>query len=100
MKKLLREKKIQFNGPYAKKIYPQSLKESLSENWIDWWVDKADYYNEMKHIQYYESFEHLIYLLNTANLLEISQNMKKHNQERKEKVYNFYKDVITKQLKK
>ena len=56
------------------------------------WYRLSDFYDkeEMPHIQYFESFEHLNILLKSVDLEEITRKMKKHNKHRKEKVYNLW----------
>lgn len=60
------------------------------------WIKLADFYNEewMPYIQYFESFNHLEQMVNNANSIELSNNMRTFNYERKEKIYNLWKDVL------
>jgi hypothetical protein len=60
------------------------------DKWVDWWIDRADYYNsdkdtDMKYITYFGSMVELDYLLKTVDTEEISKNMKEHNEFRKKK---------------
>ena len=60
------------------------------------WIKLADYYDEewMPHIQYFNSFEQLVELLNTVDTLSISNNMKLSNKIRKQKVYSYWADIL------
>ncbi|OGN57805.1 MAG: hypothetical protein A3D18_05105 [Chlamydiae bacterium RIFCSPHIGHO2_02_FULL_49_29] len=62
------------------------------------WIDSADYYDSdnMPFIQYFGSFEELEFLLQTADLKEISKKMKQHNLKRKERIMEKWKEVLTK----
>ena len=66
-----------------------------NQNIMDW-AKLSDFYDKenMPHIQYFDSFEHLDILLNHVNLKEISEKMKEHNQKRKEEIYNRWEKVI------
>jgi hypothetical protein len=71
------------------------------DKWIDWWIDRADYYNmdkdtDMKYITYFNSMDELDFLLKTANTNQISVNMKEHNEFRKKKVYGEWKKIMDK----
>jgi hypothetical protein len=42
------------------------------DKWVDWWIDRADYYNsdkdtDMKYITYFGSMVELDYLLKTVD---------------------------------
>ena len=50
----------------------------------------------MPFIQYFGSFEELEFLLQTADLKEISKKMKQHNLKRKERIMEKWKEVLTK----
>jgi hypothetical protein len=71
------------------------------DKWVDWWIDRADYYNsdkdtDMKYITYFGSMVELDYLLKTVDTEEISKNMKEHNEFRKKKIYGEWKKVMNK----
>lgn len=71
------------------------------DKWIDWWIDRADYYNtdkdtDMKYITYFNSMDELDFLLKTVNTNQISVNMKEHNEFRKKKVYGEWKKIMDK----
>tara|TARA_B100000686_G_C16748360_1_gene950909 strand:+ start:734 stop:1801 length:1068 start_codon:yes stop_codon:yes gene_type:complete len=61
------------------------------------WARLSDFYDEdnMPYIQYFDSFEHLGKLLQTVDLNAISKNMKEHNKKRKEKVYESWKEILS-----
>lgn len=102
LKKLLKSNKYHFNSRYNRLygnnlVFPKQLEEALNDNtWIDFWIDKADFYDEdnMKYITYFENNEQLFNLLNTVNLQKISLNMKEYNINRKEKVYTKWKEIM------
>lgn len=87
---------------YGINPYHSTLRKALhNDYWIDYWVERADFYDEenMKYIIYFDSIEDLfekIQSLNTDNLLEISNKMKEHNIERKQKVYKDWKEIFDK----
>jgi hypothetical protein len=86
-----------YNRIYGNFSYPEKLKESLSdETWIDYWVDKSDYYDteNFNHITYFNNNEELVCLLEKTNTNEISNKMKNHNAIRFEKVYKMWKKII------
>lgn len=64
---------------------------------LDKWLDTCDFYDteNMKHIQYFDSIQHLEHLLRTVNTKEISQNMANYNVLRKSSVYNNWKEILT-----
>jgi hypothetical protein len=67
---------------------------SLSE--VMKWAELSDFYDKenMPHIQYFDSFEHLKEILNSCNLEEISNNMKEHNISRKKNIYNDWSKIL------
>lgn len=73
---------------------PNSLR---NPEMLDKWIDTSDFYDveNMKHIQYFDSIQHLEHLLNTVNLKEISNNMAAYNILRKESSYNHWKEILT-----
>lgn len=62
------------------------------------WVKLSDFYDNenMPHIQYFNSFNHLDSLLKSANTESISNMMKQANEKRKSLVYQKWKDVLSK----
>lgn len=63
---------------------------------LSFWIDNADYYDEnnMPHIQYFDSFQELEYLLQTTNCEALSRKMEKYNIQRKEKVFKQWKEIL------
>ena len=84
LKERLSEKKMDFNGPYMKQNYPTKLEPALGVNWIDFWLDRADYYNEqeMKFITYFDSYEELSHQLKAVDTAFISKQMQSWNRVR------------------
>lgn len=80
------------------------LELSMCEN-NDWWVDRADYYDEenMKYITYFDNEEDLKEKIKSLDYTKISQLMAEHNKTRKEKVYtqwkSFFESIFGNQLK-
>jgi hypothetical protein len=60
------------------------------------WVELADFYDtdNMPHIQYFNSWEHLNEIIHSVDLQNISAQMKGHNKHRKEKVYASWKKIL------
>ena len=56
----------------------------------------ADFYDQewMPHITYYDNIDELNSLVNSKDLCDISNNMEKFNQEKKENVYSLWEDTI------
>lgn len=50
-----------------KKDYPSYLKESHGESHATWWALRADYYNSLDSVNYFNSLEHLIEIANTVH---------------------------------
>ena len=95
LKELIKTNKIQFNSRYAKNIFPESLTSTLGTNWIDFWIDHADYYNDnMPHITYFNNTVELFELLYNSNYDDITIKMAEFNKIKNEKVYNQWKSII------
>jgi hypothetical protein len=102
LKKLLQTRLIPFNGPYIKnntQVYKDvigKMNDSINENWIDYWVDNADFYDEnnMKYIVYYDSFRELPEILEKLDTENISKKMKEWNEIRKKHIYNKWNDIM------
>jgi hypothetical protein len=60
------------------------------------WIDLADYYDpeNMPHIQYFESFEHLAELLETVDRDEVSERMRAFNQGRQERIVGAWSALL------
>lgn len=65
---------------------------------ISEWINYSDFYNEewLPYITYFDTFEELKDKLQNVNLFEISKKMETYNQQRKKKVYDFWKTTIEK----
>lgn len=61
------------------------------------WIDYSDFYNTewMPYIIYFDTFEELSLKLNYTDLNETSNNMKKFNVIRKDKIYKEWKKIIS-----
>ncbi len=95
---LIKENKIKLQSKYSK-IYPITFKNPLQNNKdFSFWVERADFYDieNMKYITYFDSIEHLNYLLKNSNYTQISKNMEKHNKLRKTKCLEKWKQLIKK----
>lgn len=64
---------------------------------INKWLETCDFYDQenMKHIQYFDSPEHLEHLLRTINCREISQKMAEYNVLRRESTYARWQEILT-----
>jgi hypothetical protein len=62
------------------------------------WISLSDFYNEewMPHLIYFDSFDELISKLKTTNITEISEKMKKFNEDRKKRIYDMWENKINK----
>lgn len=60
------------------------------------WIDLADFYDaeNMPHLTYFDSLEEIPEVLRSADLYAVSQEMKEHNQKRKENVYTAWDKVV------
>lgn len=110
MKEMLKTNKYDFCARYIdidkhkspNRVYISEVATAYdNDKWIDWWIDRADYYNtdkdtDMKYITYFNSMDELDYLLEITNTAEISDNMKKHNEFRKKKIYEEWKKIMDK----
>ena len=76
----------------------RDLNNLKDPNIVRFWIDSADYYDEenMPHILYFHSFEHLRKLLQTVDTQEISRKMKEHNLKKKKKVFDKWKELLDK----
>ena len=95
---LIKENKIKLQSKYSK-IYPITFKNPLQNNKdFSFWVERADFYDieNMKYITYFDSIEHLNYLLKNSNYTQISKNMENHNKLRKKQCLKKWKQLIKK----
>jgi hypothetical protein len=101
LKKLICEGNIQYISCYMNEGYPSKFDSALSyPYWIDYWVDKADYYDSqnMPYIVYFDNCDHLEYLIKTINTQEISNQMKAYNEKRQSKIYCQWDQLIKQQF--
>lgn len=84
LKRLLREKAIPFCGPYARGAFPEKLELALGAEWVDFWVDRADFYDleNMPHIVYFDSAEDLREKSSQIDPMELSERMALANRAR------------------
>ena len=61
------------------------------------WIKLSDFYDKewMPHIQYFNSFDELKYMVRSIDTNEVSKNMSNFNKIRKEKVYNSWKEILS-----
>lgn len=96
LKNLLKNKRILFYGPYFKNNYPVQFTPFIKfPDWIDFWVDRADYYDDenMKYITYYNSFEEIIDIIEKTDFHDISNKMRRWNQIRNNRALHNWNDV-------
>jgi hypothetical protein len=88
---------IMINSVKTNKVYPNSLDIAMDDNtWINFWVDKADYYDEenMKYIIYFDNMNELESLIKNTNMKEVSEKMVQHNIVRKDNIYSSWKTIM------
>jgi hypothetical protein len=80
---------IEYKGQYDPNDY-------LNIDGVYDWLQYADFYdtNWMPHIIQFESFKHLEELVETIDTDEISNKMKKFNEERKSLIYDMWDNLI------
>ena len=96
LKSLLSRKKITFNGPYTRKGFPKKLESMLGNNWHEYWVDNADYYDQdnMPFITYYDSLYDIPKLIESTNTTLISSRMSSWNKRRQAKALQQWQSLI------
>lgn len=102
LKNLIIHKKYYFQSRYNKihnlnnNYHPNLIKALHDEDWVNFWIDNADYYDEenMKHIVYFNSFEELNFFIDTLDFNKISNDMKEHNIKRINSSYQKWKTII------
>ena len=59
-------------------------------------LELADFYDDewMPHITYYDDINNLRALIGSKDLADISNNMEKFNQKRRERIYSLWEDTI------
>jgi len=67
----------------------------LGSEWYDFWVNRADYYDQenMPFITYYDSLSELPSLMANADLDVIHKQMKSHNKKRQAKVLSKWREL-------
>ncbi|OGN63809.1 MAG: hypothetical protein A3E80_06830 [Chlamydiae bacterium RIFCSPHIGHO2_12_FULL_49_9] len=75
-----------------------NLNNTNDPNVVDLWIRCADYYDteNMPHIQYFDSFEHLKKLLLSVDCKKLSEKMKEHNRKRKEIALDKWRGILRK----
>jgi len=97
LKQLLAKKKIPFNGPYTRKNYSEHLEPMLGEQWYEYWVDRADYYDQdnMPYIHFYDSVNDIEGLINSVDTQVTSSRMKAWNKTRQSNVLNKWRELLS-----
>jgi len=95
LKEWLRKRNIRFNGPYTRSSFPEKLNPILGSEWFEFWVDRADYYDQenMPFITYYNSLNEIPDLMANTDLSKIHQQMKSHNKKRHAKALSQWKEL-------
>lgn len=75
---------------------PGDLNNIYDPEVVNQWIERADFYDQenMPYIQYFDSYEHLETLLQTADLSRISQNMREHQKKREARVIEAWQEVL------
>lgn len=81
---------------YNNKYHPLLEKALDDSNWVDFWIDKSDFYDQenMKHIIYFDSYQDLNDKINKTDFNAVSQLMKEHNTIRMNNVYQMWDNII------
>jgi len=60
------------------------------------WIKLSDFYDQewMPYVQYFDSFQHLSYILRALDTDDISRKMSDFNKTRKQKIYDLWKEVL------
>jgi len=100
LKELIHTKTIEFQGPYNNKNYIHEVENAYGEKWIDFWLDKADYYDyeNMPYITYFDSIQNLFDIIPTINFIEIHEKMKLYNQNRIQKNASLFVSIFNRAL--
>ena len=100
LKQLIKLGKISLGSRYFKYMdYPKTLEDPLGKNYVDWWIDRADFYNNMKHIIFYDNFEELPDILTEICVKDVSLKMMFWNNIRQLTTKSTYSNFITDNLK-
>ena len=79
--------------------YHPKLDIALNDKtWIDFWIDRADYYDPeiLKHVTYYNSIAEIYNIVENIDTEKISTQMIAHNIIRKETIYRQWQVIIDK----
>jgi hypothetical protein len=99
LKILIKAGKVSLASRYFKyKDYPEELTESLGKDYIDWWVDRADFYNDMKYITYFDRFEEIPDILKNIDVKDISFKMMLWNNNRQLRTKGVFNKYICEYL--
>ncbi|MES2122648.1 MAG: hypothetical protein V4492_07735 [Chlamydiota bacterium] len=95
-RKLLTQLSLYRQWDWGSPNIPGDLNNLNDPEVIRFWVEAADFYDEenMPFIQYFDSFEHLEYLLETTDLHKVSEQMKGYNIYRKKMVYEKWEKLL------
>ncbi len=98
LKEQIQKETINFNGPYSRQDYAPRLTAAVGPNWVDFWLDRADYYDtdNMKYITYFDNFEDLKEILATVDTDAISNDMTAWNYQRQRAALEKWKELIDK----
>jgi hypothetical protein len=66
-----------------------------SDSSFSFWLDYADWFS-FPHIQLFDNFDHLMDLMKSARLLNISLNMKNHNYDQRHELVETWKNIFEK----
>ena len=104
LKSMIKNNEVKMNCLYHKLFgdcsYLQKMDPCLGKDkWIDFWIDKADYYDEenMKYITYFNNKDELNEIIKNIDIDEINEislKMNIHNQNRKKLVYEKWENII------
>ena len=70
---------------------PEGIPETLTNP--EWWVEKADFYH-LPHIQYFESSEDLVHLIDTLDFQQIREQMRQYNILRQGQVLSEWRGLL------
>jgi hypothetical protein len=100
IRQLYKNHNLHLSSRYFKyRDFPKSLENPLGINYIDWWTERADFYNDMKYITYYDSIDQLYKLINTINTSNISFQMMLWNFNRQNRTNNVFTSFVNNYLK-
>jgi hypothetical protein len=98
LRNLIRNNWIRFQSVYYKFNKPEILKPAVDDNnfkWINFWLDKADYYNDnMPYILYFDNLNELDIILSSTNFMGISNKMAEFNNTKNSNIKNIWKGLF------